>query len=170
MEMSSLLCIAKLLLTTRHAKIEYNLQLLQDGVGSYIRAYIQKEIDEIPDSVSKMVIEVLKELKQQGCPPNDVICSATISVMRQGKFSEISDLRVASGLGGIMSILEFDNNVGKHQCALFLDLHLSNVHHSWRSTKSIKEIYEHYMQKEIDEKPEPVTSKTRGADVLLHWL
>ncbi|KAK0573472.1 hypothetical protein LWI29_008480 [Acer saccharum] len=75
-----------------------------------------------------------------------------------------------SRLGGIMSILEFDNNVGKHQCALFLDLHQSNVHHSWRLTKSIEDIYEQYMQKEIDEIPEPVTTKTRGADVLLLWL
>ncbi|KAI9170365.1 hypothetical protein LWI28_026845 [Acer negundo] len=35
----------------------------------------------LQDCDSYLVIEVLKEMKQQGCPPNDVICYATISGM-----------------------------------------------------------------------------------------
>ncbi|KAK4841184.1 hypothetical protein QYF36_000292 [Acer negundo] len=53
------------------------------GIISFPEAFLPSQLSfmVIRKCDSDLVIEVLKEMKQQGCPPNDVICYATISGM-----------------------------------------------------------------------------------------
>ncbi|TXG55858.1 hypothetical protein EZV62_017171 [Acer yangbiense] len=60
---------------------------------------VNNEHEHSIPSDAELVIEVLKEMKQQGCPPNDVICSATISGMcKSGTLEQKTAGLVLSGL------------------------------------------------------------------------